>query len=115
MPSTGGVGGYNGMEGRMAGESLRGPIILILGEKLISPCTSEVKKNTSTFSDSFATTGLCEQIPLLRCPRRDADGGSEAQVVYPVGGSVSLALSGSRGRGGSPAPRSRPWAQLPGC
>lgn len=122
VPSTGGVGGYNGMEGRMAGESLRGPIILILGEKLISPCASEVKKKISTFSNSFATRGLCEkQILLFRCPRSDADGGSEAQAVCQLwkvlcfcSSISSLALSGSRGSGGSPTPCSRIWAQLPG-
>lgn len=48
------------MDKRMADESLCGPIILIAGEELTPPFAPEVQKKTSTFSNSFATRGLCE-------------------------------------------------------
>lgn len=70
------------MDKRMAGESLCGPIILITGEGLTPPSAPEVKKKTSTFSNSFATRGLCEkQIPLIRRPMNDVDGGTKAEAV----------------------------------
>lgn len=38
------------MAGRMAGESLHGPIILILGKGLMPSSASEVKKKAGAFS-----------------------------------------------------------------
>lgn len=137
VPSTGGVGGHNRMEawmdrwtkGWLMSPYMDGPIILVLGKELTLPSMPEVKKKTSTFSKSLATRGLCEkQIPLIRCPTSDMDGGNKAKAICQLwkvqsfcSTISSLALWGSRGRGGmfqDPGPASwvlrgaRPQAEL---
>lgn len=76
------------MDGRMAGESLHGPIILILGKGLMPSSASEVKKKASVFSGLLWYLGNVLWRKCLNIKELPTRYSHISQAALPGGGPV---------------------------